>query len=139
MLAQHVTAGSLRAQLKGNDRRQGRSSKPKPFDPWLICEHPEIAALVSRAEEDGERDAERSRIRKRRDKDREAYHLLARTLVANAAYALALGLEPPTVGISLATAKCKRSRYDGHEAPRPIDTVLSTVEPRFVTITRSRR
>ena len=107
------------------------------FDPWLICEHPEIDALVSRAVEDGERETERNRIRKRRDKDREAFHSLARTLVANAAYALALGLEPPTIGISLARPSGPRSRYDG-QSLRQIDAVLATVAPSLVTITRSR-
>jgi hypothetical protein len=108
------------------------------FNSWLICEHPEIAALVSRAVEDGEREAERNRIRKRRDKDREAFRLLARTLIANAAYALALGLEPPTVGISLARPSRPRSRYDG-QSLRQIDAVLKAVAPRLVTVTRSRR
>lgn len=107
------------------------------FDPWLICEHPEIDAMVARALEDGEREAERNRIRKRRNKDREAFHLLARTLVANAAYALALGLEPPTVGISLARPTAARTRYEG-QSLRPIDAVLAAVAPRLVTITRSR-
>ncbi len=66
------------------------------------------------------------------------FHSLARTLVVNAAYALALGLEPPTVGISLAKPSGKRSRYDGLGL-RQIDTVLSAIEPRLVTVTRSRR
>jgi hypothetical protein len=108
------------------------------FDSWLICEHPEIDALVSRAVEDSERGAARSRIRKRRDKDREAFHSQARMLVANAAYALALGLEPPTIGISLARPSRRRSRYDG-QGLRQINAVLAAIAPRLVTITRSRR
>ncbi len=108
------------------------------FDPWLTCAHPAMEALVTAAVEAGEAELTRTRARKRRDKDREAFHSLATTLVANAAYALALGLAPPTVGISLAKPSGKRSRYDGPSL-RQIDTVLSAIEPRLVTITRSRR
>jgi hypothetical protein len=108
------------------------------FDPWLVCEHPAIEALVARSVEAAEKEAERMRLRKRRDKDREAFISAARTIVANAAYALALGLDPPTVGISLAKPSGRRSRYDGPSF-RQIDAVLAALAPRLVTITRSRR
>ena len=108
------------------------------FDPWLTCEHPAIEALVSEAVDEGEAELRRTRVRKRRERDREAFRLLARTLVANAAYALALGLCPPTVGITLAKPSGKRSRYDGPSL-RQIDSVLRAVEPHLVTVTRSRR
>ena len=108
------------------------------FDPWLSCGHPAIEALVAKAVEAGEVELGRTRVRKRRDSDREAFHSLAGALVANAAYALALGLAPPTVGISLAKPSGKRSRYDGPSL-RQIDTVLAAIEPHLVTVTRSRR
>ena len=83
------------------------------FDPWLICGHPSIEALVARAVIAGERTIAAKRTRKRRDRDREAFSRLARALVANAAFAVALGLTPPSVAIPLAKPTGPRSRYDG--------------------------
>jgi hypothetical protein len=108
------------------------------FNPWLTCEHPEVEAVVARAVEEWEREAARSRIRKRRDKDREAFRSLARTLVANAAHALALGLEPPTVAIRLAKPAAARSRYDGPGFGQ-MSSVLAAISPNLVTVRQSRR
>ncbi|TXM93101.1 hypothetical protein [Methylobacterium sp. WL116] len=47
-----------------------------------------------------------------REKDRQSRDAIARTVFANLAYAVALGLEPPTVGVSLRAAKQKHTRYD---------------------------
>ena len=43
------------------------------FDPWLVCGHPSIEALVARAVIAGERAIAAKRTRKRRDRDREAF------------------------------------------------------------------
>ena len=77
--------------------------------------------------------------RRRRERDHQAILALARSLAANAAYALACGLEPPTVGIALRKPRgARQSRYDGPSL-RPIETVLHALSPRLVTIARSRR
>lgn len=112
----------------------------KFFDSRLVCEHPWIKDMIAQAVEEGERELAKKRIRKRRAKDRESFHALASALVANAAYALALGLEPPAVGISLVRPSGKRSRYDDDGLSlRSIDAVLSAISPSLVTVTPSRR
>jgi hypothetical protein len=131
---------------EGEAVREGKAIERSQiwFDPWLACDHPEIEALVMLGVKAGEDDQSPRRIRKRRLKDIEAFNSLARALVANAAYALALGLEPPTVGILLARPTRRRTRYDGPSL-RQINVVLSAIAPqhrpsdRLVTVTRSRR
>jgi hypothetical protein len=93
---------------------------------------------VLRAVRAGEEEQSTRRIRRRRIEDIEALNAQVRALVTNAAYALALGLEPPTVGILLARPPRKRTRYD--EPPlRQINAALSIIAPHLVTVTRSRR
>lgn len=127
-------------EREGNAVRESKAIELSQiwFDPWLACDHPEIEALVMLAVKVGEEDQSLRRIRKRRLKDIEAFNSLARALVANAAYALALGLEPPSVAILLAKPTRRRTRYDGPSL-RQINAVLSTIAPGLVIVTRSRR
>lgn len=128
--------------LRTVERMDGKTvvRSQKFFDSRLVCEHPWIKGMVAQAVEEGERELAKKRIRKRRAKDRESFHALASALVANAAYALALGFEPPAIGISLARPSARRGRYDDNGLSlRSIDAVLSAISPGLVTITPSRR
>src|SRR5271170_221529 len=108
------------------------------FDPWLVCDHPSIGALVALAVIAGERAIAAKRTRKRRDRDREQFSWLARALVANAAYAIALGLVPPTVAIPLAKPTGPRSRYDGPGLGQIADA-LDALAPDLIVLRKGRR
>jgi hypothetical protein len=109
------------------------------FDPWLICDHPEIDGLVIQAVESYEARTAPGRLRKRREADREAFRALARAIVGNLAYALANDLEPPTVGIALARPTGKRSRYAASSTNNSIADVIDALSPALLAVTRSRR
>jgi hypothetical protein len=58
--------------------------------------------------------------------------------VANAAYALVRGADPPTVATPLAKRRAARSRYDG-PAFGQLDAILVALSPSLVTLRKSRR
>jgi hypothetical protein len=109
--------------------------RKKFFDPWLACIHPAILTLIDDALEL----ANASRLKRRAtEKDRRAFRELAIAVVSNAAHALALGLNPPSVAVVLAKARRRAGRYDA-ASMRQLDAVLAAIEPSLVTVTPSHK
>ncbi len=81
------------------------------FNPWLTCSHLVVRAvsdnLIGHLTYVGT-----DRVRRMREKDRENRDAILRAVFANLAYAVALGIDPPKVGVSLRAAKQKITRYD---------------------------
>lgn len=127
---------SLELEAEGDEGPVDRSELF--FDPWLICDHPAIDALVSHAVDDAERAIAGRRVRRRRVKDRLGLQSAAGTLVANAAYALAKALDPPTVAISLAKPSRAASRYDGSRVGQ-LDLAIEALSPSIIVLRKSRR
>ncbi len=79
------------------------------FNPWLISES-KVAAAIAENILSAYEHQPRERVMKGRD--REHLRVILRTLLANIVYAVAVGADPPHIGISLRTAKAKLTRYD---------------------------
>lgn len=107
------------------------------FDPWLVCDHKFVQVVMDNVIATHELSAP-SRKRKRRKQDLEAFHKLARSLVANAAYALADGRGPPTIAVSLAKPKAARTRYDAPGLGQ-LPGVLEVLAGRILILRKSRR
>jgi len=81
------------------------------FDPWLTSTHPAVAATAASILA-GYEHLSPPRRRSMKARDREALGRMLRAVVANFAYAIATGVRPPAIGMSLRASKRKLTRYD---------------------------
>lgn len=103
-----VELGSDPAQV-GRDAQVDRSARI--LDPYLTTSHRFVGALLDNLMHAYEVHAG-ARQRKMKAADRANLRAILTTILANLALAVAEGLEPPTVGVSLKAAKRKLTRYD---------------------------
>ena len=81
------------------------------FDPWLSSTH-RFVEVISDNLICNWNLVEPPRQRRLREADRQNRDAIIRAVVANLAFAVATGIEPPAIGISLRAGKQKKSRYD---------------------------
>ncbi|MCZ8377035.1 MAG: hypothetical protein O9342_16805 [Beijerinckiaceae bacterium] len=81
------------------------------LDPYLTTSHGVITVLVDNIMYDYQRNAP-ARQRKMKQADRLNLEAMLTTVLANLALAVAEGVDPPTIGVSLKAAKRKLTRYD---------------------------
>lgn len=105
---------AIRASDPGSGERSAQEASERSghmFDPWLTSSHPAVRAIGDNllATYDHLAPPRRRRMKAR---DRKNLDATLRAILANIAYALATGAEPPTVGVSLRTSRQRLTRYD---------------------------
>jgi hypothetical protein len=102
----------------GEGGRDAQVEPPRPpvrcalmFDPWLTSNSLIVRAISDNVLSWYEHNAP-PRRRRMKERDRQNLAMIVRTILANLAYAAAIKLDPPAIGISLRKAKQKLTRYD---------------------------
>ncbi|WP_289014871.1 hypothetical protein [uncultured Methylobacterium sp.] len=110
------------------------------FDPWLTSSHRFIEVVGDNLILNWER-LEPPRQRRLREADRQNRDAIIRAVLANLAFAVATGIEPPVIGISLRAGKQKKTRYDRDGfagLPRVVTLLAERLESDLLTLATSK-
>lgn len=110
-LASDEVEGDRGVQVEGVADFGDFRSRDLYFDPFLTCHHPGVAAIAAHLAKAIE-SASPARKRARRGVDAANHTALVAALAANLALAMAMGLSPPLVAVSLRKSDQKRTRYE---------------------------
>lgn len=111
------------------------------FDPWLSCSHRFVEVVCDNLISSWEK-REPPRQRRLREADRQNRDAVIRAVASNLAFAVAMGIEPPAIGISLRAGKQRKTRYDRDGftgQPRIVDLLGERDEGRMLTLSKSRQ
>lgn len=82
----------------------------RKFDPWLVTDRKYVRVIAQNVAH--AYSSIRPRQRKLRSYDKENVEIVTRAILANVAYAVAMGDDPPIIAVSLRASKRKLTRYD---------------------------
>lgn len=141
--ATQMAAGVTRQSDMADDPRDAQSNAhfEHMFDPWLNCSHRFVEVICDNLIFNWEH-LEGPRQRRLREADRRNRDAIIRAVASNLAFAVAMGIEPPTIGISLRAGKQKKTRYDREGftgLPRVVDLLGERSGVRLLSLTKSTR
>lgn len=133
---------SIFAQSTDIDAEHGDAHFGHMFDPWLTCSHSFVTVLGDNIATHWTHFIDPLRERKLREVDRQNRDAVLRAILANLAFGIASGFDPPSIGISIRAAKQKGSRYErpGFRTLPKVAELLSTPEGgSYLDLDRSHR